>query len=482
MWWLIACGPAPHDEPSPPTSATDPMSAPPSTTTPPPPAPVSGCAVDRWDPATFSTVIDVGPGYAASTPSDVPWESLTPSTLVRIQPGEYHDKWAIDVAGTEADPIVVIGICVPATGALPVIDGADAITRLELDFWSETRGVLKIGGTSTGSAVVPSWIFVEDLEFRGGRAGNSFVDESGADDAYDDNAAAIFVEEGQNVTIRGCTLADSGNGLFAAHETRALLVSSNHIFGNGNVDSAYEHNNYTEALGIVFEYNRFGPLCDGCSGNNLKDRSAGLVVRYNWIEGGNRQLDLVESDFDDIRDDPSYRETFVYGNILVEPDGDGNSQIAHYGGDNGDESIYRQGTLFFYHNTVVSERVGNTTLFRLSTSAELADVRNNIVYAAGNLAVLDAEGSASLATNWLTAGWADSFQGAAFTGSVTEAGGNVEGEDPMFSVDYALDPASPARGIAGPLADGAPPVASQYLVHQGGAARTSTADAGAVEP
>ncbi len=45
------------------------------------------------------------------------------------------------------------------------------------------------------------------------------------------------------------------------------------------------------------------------------------------IESGSRQLDLVESDNDDIVDDPSYGTIFVYGNVLVEPDGAGNSQI-----------------------------------------------------------------------------------------------------------------------------------------------------------
>ena len=89
-------------------------------------------------------------------------------------------------------------------------------------------------------------------------------------------------------------------------------------------------------------------------GNNLKDRSAGLVVRYNWIEGGNRQLDLVETDSATIQNDPAYRKTFVYGNVLVETDGAGNRQIVHYGGDNGTTSNYRKGTLHFYQNTLVS--------------------------------------------------------------------------------------------------------------------------------
>ncbi len=446
--------------------------------------PVGGCAVDRWDPATFSTVIDVGPGYGAATPSDVPWESLGAGTLVRIwsNGSAYHDKWSIDSVGTAAEPIVVIGVCDPVTGALPVIDGADAKTRLQLDYWSETRTVIKIGGTSTGPDV-PAHIFVEDLEIRGGRSSNRFTDEGGAAATYDDNAAAIFVEEAEHLTIRGCTLADSGNGLFVAHESSDLLISSNDIWGNGNVGSAYEHNSYTEALGIVFEYNRYGALCAGCSGNNLKDRSAGTIVRYNWIEGGNRQLDLVESEFPAIAGDPSYGETFVYGNVLVEPDGDGNSQIVHYGGDNGDVGTYRRGTLYFYDNTVVSERAGNTTLVRLSDPDETLDMRNTIVSAA-KLAILERDGTATLATSWLPTGWVDSFDGG-FAGTVTDSG-VITGGDPGFvdaaGQDYALAAGSPAIGAAGPLAPAALPVDMQYVPHQQGTARITTNDLGAFEP
>src|SRR5690606_2610711 len=130
-----------------------------------------------------------------------------------------------------------------------------------------------------------------------------------------------------------------------------------------------------------YEGNRFGPLRPGSVGNALKDRSAELVVRYNWIEGGNRQLDLVAGDdADAIPAHPLYARTIVYGNVLIEPDGAGNSQIGHYGGDNGNTALYRKGVLHFFHNTVVSLRSGNTTLLRLSTADESADVRNNVLY------------------------------------------------------------------------------------------------------
>ncbi|MEZ4240509.1 MAG: right-handed parallel beta-helix repeat-containing protein [Myxococcota bacterium] len=447
--------------------------------------PPSGCAVDRWDPADFATVIDVGPGHAALTPSDVPWESLDAGTLVRIWPNgsAYRDKWVIAAAGTEAEPVVVLGVCDPSTGALPVIDGDGAVTRRALDFWSETRGVVKIGGASAPSQT-PSWVYVEDLEIRGARAGHTFTDDGGNAATYDDNAAAVFLEEGAHVTIRGCTLTDSGNGFFASHASSDVVLSSNHVYGNGNVGSAFEHNNYTESDGITFEYNHFGPLCAGCSGNNLKDRSAGTVIRYNWIEGGNRQLDLVESDDAGIRAEPSYRETFVYGNVLVEPDGDGNSQVVHYGGDGGDDAIYRRGTLYFYQNTVVSERTGNTTLVRLSDAFESVDVRNNVLSVDGRLAVLEARGAAALGTNWVTQGWTDSFEGGAFQGTVDDEGSNTVGTDPGFTDrlghDFTLAPGADPIDAGGALAAAAAghPADRAYVVHQQGDARP---DDGAVD-
>jgi hypothetical protein len=208
--------------------------------------------------------------------------------------------------------------------------------------------------------------------------------------------------------------------------SRNILVEGNYIYDNGNTSSIYEHNNYTAAIGITFQYNRFGPLRAGCSGNNLKDRSAGLVVRYNWIEGGNRQLDLVDGeDSTLILTDPGYRSTHVYGNVLVEPDAAGNRQIAHYGGDSGATADYRKGTLYFYNNSIISKRTDRTTIVRLSTNQERCDFRNNIAYvtAAGStLSLLDDAGIIDLSHNWLKPGWVNSFAGGSFTGTVNNDG------------------------------------------------------------
>jgi hypothetical protein len=125
----------------------------------------------------------------------------------------------------------------------------------------------------------------------------------------------------------------------------------------------------------------------------------------------------------------------VYGNVLVEPDGAGNSQVVHYGGDSGDVSTYRKGTLHFYHNTVISTRNGNTTLFRLSTNDESADCRNNIVYVTApgsRLALLAEAGTLSITHNWTKAGHVHSHAGEAFSGNVTDDGSGIAGSEPGF--------------------------------------------------
>ena len=201
--------------------------------------------------------------------------------------------------GTAAAPITVRGVAGPG-GALPVIDGNGATTRPQLNFWSETRGVIKIGGANSPAGTMPKFITIENLDIRSARAPYTFTADDGTTQTYGANASAIYVEKGENITIRNCIMHDSGNGFFVASSdaavSRDILVEGNYIYDNGNTGSVYEHNNYTAAVGITFQYNRFGPLRSGASGNNLKDRSAGLVVRYNWIEGGNRQLGLVDGE------------------------------------------------------------------------------------------------------------------------------------------------------------------------------------------
>ncbi len=437
----------------------------------------------------------VGPGQALAAIGEVPWASLGPGDRVFIhwRASPYQEKWVINRRGTASQPIFVRGVPGPA-GQRPVIDGNGATTAAGLNFWNEERGVIKIGGSNTPPDGLPGHIVIEGLEIRSGRPPFTFVNDGGATQTYANNAAAIYVEKAEDLVIRDCVLRDSGNGLFIGvfgNQTRNVLLEGNYFYDNGIVGSAFEHNTYTEALGIIYQYNHFGPLRNGADGNNLKDRSAGLVVRYNWIESGNRQLDLVESGSLSVIGDPTYRETFVYGNVLIEPDGAGNSQIVHYGGDGGDTTAYRKGALYFFHNTVVSTRSGNTTLLRLSTSDESADVRNNILYvtATGNrLALMNADGTLDLSHNWTKPGWVASH--GALTGVIHDDGTGLTGTEPGFvdqaGQDFGITPGSAAEDAGGALHPSTLPIhlpVRHYYLHQGSIPRPVDApiDLGAFE-
>lgn len=433
-----------------------------------------------------ATVYEVRPGTPMDTIAEVPWATLQPgdTVLIHWRSTSYKEKWVICRQGTAELPITVRGVPGP-NGELPVIDGNGATTPTNLNFWSEQRGVIKIGGASVPADTMPRHIIIEGLEIRGAHPNYQFTNRSGAVQNYTSAASPIYVEKGENIIVRNNIITDGANGFFAASSedtvSRNILVEGNYIHGNGIVGSIFQHNNYTAAINITFQYNRFGPLRSGAPGVNLKDRSAGLVVRYNWIEGGNRNIDMVDGeDSSQIRNAPEYRKTFVYGNILIKPDG-GNNQSVHYGGDSGTTANYRKGKLYYYNNTLYSTRTGTTVVARLSTNDEHGDFRNNIFFntAVGtNLAMLAEAGTLTVANNWSKTGWRNSHEGGAFTGSVTGGATMVVGTLPGFTnaatQDFTLLADAQARDAGTSLhADVMPDnnVVRHYVRHQTSVAR-----------
>jgi hypothetical protein len=408
--------------------------------------------------ATAGDELHVGPGHPYATPDRVPWDSLEPGDRVLIEwrPEPYRAKWVLCCRGTDAAPITISGVPGP-DGELPILDAENALAPIAIEYTSGERGVIKIGSADFAPELTPGHIVIENLDIRGARPGRFFVSRRGILQ-YFDSASAIYVEKGDHITVRNCVLHDCANGFFTAFETAEILLDSCHVHGNGIEDSIFQHNSYTESAGMVYQFNRFGPLRKGCSGNNIKDRSAGLVVRCNWIEGGNRQLDLVDAeDSEAIRQDPRYDTAYVYGNVLIEHDGDGNNQIVHFGGDNGPEETFRHGPLYFYNNTVVSLQSGKTALFRLSTNDVTARVFNNILFvtAAGDLlSILDESGIVNLSHNLLKPDWRGSH--GELTG-VIRADDNIETDDPSFMDLSQLDVTLRPRSVAVDRAAGTPP-------------------------
>ncbi|MFH1709062.1 MAG: right-handed parallel beta-helix repeat-containing protein [Planctomycetota bacterium] len=346
----------------------------------------------------YAVQYNVGPAQPYTSIGAVPWESLGPGDIVRIhwRATPYAEKILICTGGTVADPIIVEGVP-DGSGNRPIITGNGATTRAALDYYGCERSLIMLGDRTTArdggnnpiaftDGKLIKNIIIRGLELRSAHPAYSFTDYAGDTvPCYNDNASAVFVEYGVNITIRDCVVTDCANGLFTAYQSKNVLIESNCVYGNGSVGNIFVHNIYTESQGIVFQYNRLGALRAGANGNNLKDRSIGTVVRYNWIEGGNRQLDLTNVDdpgytadhYDLYVNHPDYFTAFVYGNILIEPAGDGNAQICHFGGDAGGLGSYKT-QLYFYQNTVISKRTDYTSWFMLSTNDQYCDCRNNI--------------------------------------------------------------------------------------------------------
>src|SRR5436853_650397 len=153
-----------------------------------------------------ATTYDVGPGQPLANIGDVPWEALAAGDTVQIhwRATPYREKWVISRAGTAAQPITVRGIP-DGSGNLPVISGDGATTRLQLDYTNEQRGLLKIGTASPD--VLPKYIVIENLDLQNAKPGYTFTDDAGnAGIGYAANAAALYVERGRHITIRGCKL------------------------------------------------------------------------------------------------------------------------------------------------------------------------------------------------------------------------------------------------------------------------------------
>lgn len=384
-------------------------------------------------------------GGQIATLAQVPWEALAPGDTVRIfySATPYRGHILLAAQGTASAPVRVCGVKGP-NGERPIIDGANAVARAGLSYTSasyghiqESRAVVMIDrlGTQDWGTAYPRYVQIEGLEIRGATPGNSFTNSTGAVQPYEAFGACIWVERGHHVTIADNVVHDCTNGIFSKSTddgdfavTQDLRLAGNSIYGNGVSGDDHEHNTYIQSVGVVYEFNHYGPLRSGSGGSALKDRSVGPVIRYNRIEEGSHALDLVEAeDYPQTATaNPAYRSTFVYGNQIVKS-GDTGS-LVHYGGDHfgstpgasWGEPIFRKGTLYFFNNTVVATG-SSVGLFQISTTEETAELWNNVLVFADtvttpnlrlgwqdvNTQYWTPNGIVHLGRNWINSRWQD---------------------------------------------------------------------------
>jgi hypothetical protein len=390
----------------------------------------------------------VGPGTGQLTSLEqVPWASLAAGDTVRIfyRATPYRGKFLIAASGTASAPVRVCGVK-SSTGQRPIIDGQNAVTRAGLDYGDststaylhQTRSVIvvkKLGAQAWQA--FPSYIQIDGLEVVGAKPGNTFTDAAGVVRPYVEFGACIWLDRGHHITVADNVIHDCSQGVYSKSTddgdfavTKDIRLAGNDIYGNGVVGKETLHNSYLASENVIYEFNHYGPLRAGAGGNAIKDRSVGTVVRYNRIEEGAHAIDLVEAE-----DFPvyalaqaAYRTTLVYGNQIVKSSGTGST--IHYGGDhfgsapgaNWGEPFFRQGTLYFYNNTVrLKATSGTGQIFQVSTTLERVEAWNNVfVFDSGisypamranqdiNTTYWTAGGIVNLGRNWINAGWGDS--------------------------------------------------------------------------
>ena len=422
----------------------------------------------------------VGPGQTYTELEQVPWESLRAGDTVRIfhRAEPYRGKFMLAAQGTAAAPVRVCGVR-SAAGERPTINGSGAVSRptlaggysasAEYRLLHQARSLILIKPLASAADAwtqAPSHIQIDGLRIVRAHPDLSFTDVDGVSRRYEAFGACIWIERGRHITLADNEIADCQMGVFSkstddnsASVTRDLRLIGNHIHGHGIRGSDRVHATYTQGVGTVIEFNRYGAPREGALGNAIKDRSAGLTVRHNRIEEGAHALDLVEAE-----DFPktalataSYRETHVHGNVIIKR-GDTGTTV-HYGGDHygswpgamWGEPIYRKGTLHFYDNLV--ELTGSSAvLFQISTTEERVQAWNNIVVYAptvqSRLLRADQDIGASWtsggivtlgADNRIVSGWRD-------TSPWHPVGGQLIGAERVTTIDAM--PADPAALIA----------------------------------
>jgi len=418
---------------------------------------------------------EIGPGKTYENIGDMPWETLQAGDTVYIYWREqaYQEKFGVDVQGTPEKPVYIHGVPGP-DGQLPKIDGNHATTRQSMPLAGQNNRLVGLGNNQRPTRHV----IIEHLEICNANKFKMYYPKGQTNlKAYNEFSAGIYVQWGENITIRNCQIHDCANGLFVnsfsnidyysgksvfesevQYASRDILVESNNFYNNGVPGKMFDHHSYCSAINTTYQFNHYGNLIKGSTGYALKDRGSGTVIRYNWIEDGRRQISLDDAqDCPLIAFDPKYIDSFVYGNILIEPDGGfrvwGDDEIIHFGGD--DENVVdRIGTLYFSNNTVVSYRTKETykkyttaswatgreprtCMVYLPFHEQTAELTNNIMYRAGDAPLTmmndggtdQPAGTIILSHNWISEGWVAKMEGA---GTITDDGTNLTGSDPGF--------------------------------------------------
>lgn len=443
---------------------------------------------------TDGTTYHVGDGQAYAELGAVPWGSLVAcdQVLIHYRSTPYRSIVYLPVRGAANRFITIRGVLGP-NGERPIIDGDGAVDPASSGLnpnGGYTRGGLFVMGLAAGNNRKSGYLHITGLAFRNARP-NYNISAGGSSVAWGTFTSAIYAAPVEQMAVTNCEFSNNSMGIFVnstngeSAQSRGLLIANNYFHDNGISGNFSVHHSYTEAIGSVYEYNYFGPMVSGSGGDGVKERSAGVIFRYNHFAGGTYMISLrdpesneeYESAATDTQGDLLIKHAFVYKNRFVS--GPATSVVVGHGdGTFGRGAGNRFGNLFFYGNEVVSRHDWDgltnhaAPLFQLLNTDTVTTVRayNNLFYATSAttggtpspLALFAGQGLADFQSNWINNFINNSgsgFNGTGLNGLVNQATSpgitNLTGGDytllstsPYFSLNATLPTEVTVRGLA----------------------------------
>jgi hypothetical protein len=287
-----------------------------------------------------ATDYHVGPGQAVTSLLAVNWNALQPGdrVLLHWRPTPYAEKVIIS-----SDGVTLEGVPDVATGALPIISGASATSRPDMDvpggitYLVETFSPVIVSRRAAQAwTYAPSNVTIRKVRIQNVDSAYSFTNSAGGVQAYTEGCG-IWINGGKNILVEGCEFDDVNNGVFNKPVVYSLTIRGCKFTKYGKAGSFKMHGTYTEGIGVVIEGCYFGASRAGGGGAVIKDRSAGFIARYNELDPGknltsSRFFDLVDPQdgAPAIRNGAGFGTSTLIGNVLWCPlSGD----YIHAGGD-----------------------------------------------------------------------------------------------------------------------------------------------------
>ena len=401
------------------------------------------------DPALTGGDYEVGSGKAYPSIQSTPASgTLAPGSIIRVwntdttgtSPSTYNEYYQIASSGTPTQPIILCGIA-DSVGNLPVVSGTNATTQAGTSVGAAAGlGIITTwpagghyGYYQSGSAG-PSYVSITGLHIANGNQFNNYTPPGGGTpvawgvlqgSAQSYFSSCINVRSGSYIDLGGNDLDTCALGIYTAENsanawstiTQLVTATGNHIHGSGNAGRETEHQVYFETWYGLMQGNLIDQYTPGAAGSSVKWRGVEGIFRYNNIASGAARLfDLVDAEdavpylafegylgaWGDTNCDDSgwclgdtlganglaafqesWQKDFIYGNELF---GTSAGQQIHYLADGSSGMQDRNGTLYYYSNTLDNAQ----DIFDIGSNGDeingyfpqRIDARNNILWAA----------------------------------------------------------------------------------------------------